>query len=178
MKKIVILIYLVCTMPLLAVAQIAEDQGHAAATDKRQGQIAPPAADSLIDMGMGAECSLPVESMAQPYSRRTYSGMEMQPNDSIHLPVLNMRGQVPSLMSYPYDTWWGMDAWQLHRGLNVNLGASVFASFGKGAPKGGGLCAGTVGDVCHAAQRKALARRGRVDEQCQLGARQIYGCRT
>lgn len=138
-KKIFILIYLVCTMPLLAMAQIAEDRGHTAATDKRQGQIAPPAADSLIDMGRGAECSLPVESMAQPYSRRTYSGMEMLPNDSIHLPVLNMRGQVPSLMSYPYDTWWGMDTWQLHKGLNVNLGASVFAAFGKGAPKGAGF---------------------------------------
>ena len=25
----------------------------------------------------------------------------------------------------PYDTWWGMDTWQLHKGLNVNLGAGT-----------------------------------------------------
>ena len=42
-------------------------------------------------------------------------------------------------MNYPYNTWWGFDTWQLHKGLNVNLGASVFASFGKGAPKGAGF---------------------------------------
>ncbi|MBQ2196179.1 MAG: hypothetical protein II407_04500 [Prevotella sp.] len=34
---------------------------------------------------------------------------------------------------------WGMYNWQLHEGLNVSLGASVFAEFGKHAHKGAGF---------------------------------------
>ena len=92
----------------------------------------------LTDMGREQECSLLPNSSLQPYSRRAYMEPVGAPNDSLHLPALTMQGQVP-LMSYPYDTWWGFDSWQLHRGLNMNLGASVFAAFGKGAPKGAGF---------------------------------------
>lgn len=84
------------------------------------------------------ECNLPIESCPQPLTRRSYIGMSNSEQDSLHLPTLNVLGQTP-IMTYPYDTWWGMDSWQLHKGLNMNLGASVFAAFGKGTPKGAGF---------------------------------------
>ncbi len=95
--------------------------------------------DSLASLPINTECSTTLAgSSLQPYTRRSYIGYAENEQDSLHLPPLNMRGQVP-LMNYPYNTWWGFDTWQLHKGLNVNLGASVFASFGKGAPKGAGF---------------------------------------
>ena len=59
--------------------------------------------------------------------------------DSLYLPLLNRFGQTRSIGIYPL--WWGgWYDWQLHKGLNVNLGASVFAQFGKNAwHKGAGF---------------------------------------
>lgn len=59
-------------------------------------------------------------------------------SDSLHLPVLNQYGQMPYINSYPMH-WGGYYNWLLHEGLNVNIGASVFASFGKHAPHGAGF---------------------------------------
>lgn len=58
--------------------------------------------------------------------------------DTLHLPRLNYRGQVVPLGHYPYfwDGYWG---WDLHEGLNVSLGASVMAQFGKHARSGAGF---------------------------------------
>lgn len=99
-------------------------------------------ADSLTDVGTMtevSECSLPETSVSKPYSRRSYYGEPYSiATDSLHLPILTMRGQMP-LMSCPYASLWGLDTWQLHPGLNVSLGASVFASFGKNAPHGAGF---------------------------------------
>ena len=61
--------------------------------------------------------------------------------DSLHLPLLNSLGQVSSfnyLGIYPLH-WGGWSNWQLHKGLNVSLGASVFAEFGKHARHGAGF---------------------------------------
>ena len=58
--------------------------------------------------------------------------------DSLHLPVLNSFGQVPYIGMYPLG-WGGMYNWDLHEGLNVSLGASAFAAFGKHAPRGAGF---------------------------------------
>lgn len=49
--------------------------------------------------------------------------------DSLMLPRLNMYGQ-SLISSYPFYGSGFMD-WRLHKGLNVNIGASVFAVFGK-----------------------------------------------
>lgn len=57
--------------------------------------------------------------------------------DSLHLPRLNSLGKVP-ISLYPLS-WGGLYSWDLHEGLNVNIGASVFASFGKHAPHGAGF---------------------------------------
>lgn len=98
--------------------------------------------DSLTDISRmtgTAECSLPENIESKPYSRRSYYGEPYSTiADSLHLPMLTLRGQMP-LMSCPYASWWGLDTWQLHTGLNLNFGASVFASFGKNAPHGAGF---------------------------------------
>lgn len=95
-------------------------------------------ADSLASLEMNKDCILPPSVGPQPYARTEYLDRGRQDADTLNLPTLNMKGQVP-LMTYPYDGWWGFNNWTLHKGLNVNLGASVFAAFGKGAPKGAGF---------------------------------------
>jgi len=57
-----------------------------------------------------------------------------QRHDSLHLPLLNGYGQMP-VSIYPVG-WAGFYDWQLHEGLNVNLGLSVTGSFGKGSSHG------------------------------------------
>lgn len=94
--------------------------------------------DSVTDVMVNGNCSLPAGSAPRPLMRSRYCVADFADVDSLHLPPLNMRGQMP-LMAYPYDGWWGMDTWNLHRGLNVNLGLSVFASFGKNAPREAGF---------------------------------------
>lgn len=95
-------------------------------------------ADSLASLEMNKDCILPPSVGPQPCARTEYLDRGRQDADTLNLPTLNMKGQVP-LMTYPYDGWWGVNNWTLHKGLNVNLGASVFAAFGKGAPKGAGF---------------------------------------
>ena len=57
-----------------------------------------------------------------------YRGEALAPEDTLHLPLLNRLGQTYINM-YPYD-WFG---------LNVSLGASVFATFGDSPWKGAGF---------------------------------------
>lgn len=62
---------------------------------------------------------------------RRYEGMELR-SDALSLPEVNYLGQArPALLSPMH--WGGWYGWQLHQGLNVSLGASVFAQFGKNA---------------------------------------------
>lgn len=78
-----------------------------------------------------AEC--PDESVLE----RASSDDQALVDDSLHLPVLDSFGQIP-LSIYP-STWAGMYDWDLHEGFNMNIGASVFACFGKNAPAGAGF---------------------------------------
>lgn len=57
--------------------------------------------------------------------------------DSLHLPELDYNGRVPNMRSWysPYYGY-GFGGWELHSGLNVNLGVSAFTSFGKHAFSG------------------------------------------
>lgn len=58
--------------------------------------------------------------------------------DSLHLPALDHNGQPETIGRYPTD-FGGWYDWGLHKGLNVQVGASVFAQFGKGAHHGAGF---------------------------------------
>lgn len=82
--------------------------------------------------------------VAQPELSSAIDG-NLEVQDSLHLPLLNGLGQVPTrgYLGYCYSLplWggpgWGF--WNLHEGLNVSLGASVFAEFGKHARHGAGF---------------------------------------
>ncbi len=64
----------------------------------------------------------------------------MVPDTTLHLPTLNNYGQMPRYInSWTMNNFMGYHNWDLHKGLNMNLGASVFAGFGDGAPSGAGF---------------------------------------
>lgn len=63
----------------------------------------------------------------------------LQPSDSLHLPALNYNGQIPPRHFYPYAFNHHWNHWELHKGLNVSLGASVFTTFGKHTYHGTGF---------------------------------------
>lgn len=65
-------------------------------------------------------------------------GLFYQHRDSLHLPLLSPRGHVMPIGMYPLSLG-GWYWWDLHKGLNVNIGASVFAQFGKHARHGAGF---------------------------------------
>lgn len=71
------------------------------------------------------------------YTYGGYHGEPLAASDSLHLPMLDSFGRTHINM-YPYS-WYGLYDWQLHKGLNLNLGASVFASFGDSPWKGVGF---------------------------------------
>ena len=78
---------------------------------------------------------------ARPIYQPDYTYPAIESLDTLHLPRLNSHGQVMPIM-HPlwYGSFWGgWNSWGLHEGLNVSLGASVFAQFGKGAHGGAGF---------------------------------------
>lgn len=77
------------------------------------------------------------EGATDMYVYDGYHGEPLPQTDSLHLPAFDSLGRMYVNM-YPLD-WCGAYNWDLHKGLNVNLGASVFASFGKGAWRGSGF---------------------------------------
>lgn len=77
------------------------------------------------------------DAQTDMYVYDDYRGEPLEPADTLRLPMLNRFGQAYVGM-YPYD-WFGMYDWQLHKGLNVSLGASVFATFGDSPWKGAGF---------------------------------------
>lgn len=57
------------------------------------------------------------------------------PLDSLQLPVLDMQGR--PYIAHNWNMWsWGSmgmwQPWQVHKGMNLSLGASVFSTFGSG----------------------------------------------
>lgn len=85
---------------------------------------------------------MPIESdngrAIQPVGGSYTEGLQYAPADTLNLPTLNSYGQMRPIGLYPLG-WMGYYNWDLHQGLNVNIGASVFAAFGKHAPSGAGF---------------------------------------
>ncbi len=68
------------------------------------------------------------------------------PDSALHLPPLNSLGQMQYINRWPMnDGLAGYHDWDLHRGLNMSLGASVFTSLSKYAPSGAGLAQNVSG---------------------------------
>lgn len=76
------------------------------------------------------------------YARRLAEDRAQQQQIDQNLPMIDENGQAITNndLYYPYwDYGWGWNSWRLHKGLNVNIGASVFANFGDGFGHGAGF---------------------------------------
>jgi len=68
------------------------------------------------------------------------------PDTALSLPPLNSLGQMHYINRWPMSySLTGYHNWDLHSGLNVSLGASVFTGFGKHAPSGAGFAQNVSG---------------------------------
>lgn len=68
------------------------------------------------------------------------------PDTTLHLPSLNNLGQMHYINRWPMSySLAGYQNWDLHQGLNMSLGASVFAGFCKYAPSGAGFAQNVSG---------------------------------
>ncbi len=64
----------------------------------------------------------------------------MVPDSALHLPTLNNIGQMPSYINrWTMSHFMGYHDWDLHKGMNISLGASVFAGLGGHTPSGAGF---------------------------------------
>jgi len=62
------------------------------------------------------------------------------PDSTLHLPTLNSYGQMPSYINrWTISNFMGYYNWDLHKGMNISLGASVFAGLGSNTPSGAGF---------------------------------------
>ena len=100
-----------------------------------KAQTEPSAAVPQEDINGGS----PVPSLTAEPVGDLRSSIDSLPNDSLHLPRLNWRGQMPYSV-YPYWGWMSVPGyWTLHEGLNMSLSASVFASWGDSKYQGTGF---------------------------------------
>lgn len=72
------------------------------------------------------------------YARLLAEQREQEQIDQ-NLPLVTDNGQVVTPNDYRLPYYWEWNGWRLHKGLNVNLGASVFANFGGGHGHGAGF---------------------------------------
>ena len=121
---------------LILILAIMASYGAACAQELRGGTI--PADSSAVTADAPEQQIIGrADAPTHIYTYGGYRGEPVQAADSLHLPVLDSFGRTYINM-YPYS-WYGMSDWQLHKGLNLNLGASVFASFGDSPWKGVGF---------------------------------------
>ena len=106
------------------------------------GTIKPHFDDSVLQRIMptryGGKSRLWHEQVAGEDAVAPQTATLAQRQDSLSLPSVNQYGQPEAINRYPL-AFAGWNSWALHPGLNVQLGASVFAEFGKGAHSGAGF---------------------------------------
>ncbi len=125
------------TLTVMALLAFASAHAQYGPDVKKTVNNAPTAATD-IDPTIAGE--MQPTSISHDYATSGWHDMIMPDShtDSLHLPSLNHRGQVSPIGMYPF-AFCGWYNWQLHKGLNLNLGASVFAQFGKNARHGTGF---------------------------------------
>lgn len=126
-------ILLLLTMPTLAAAQ--EPYRHHNDNDGSMAQ--PRFDDSALQRIMPTRFGGRSRKWREEALAKEVEHME-QHQDSLNFPPLNQYGQPETIGRYPI-AFSGWSNWALHRGLNVQLGASVFTQFGKGARGGAGF---------------------------------------
>lgn len=74
------------------------------------------------------------------YARRLAEEQAEQYQIDTNLPFVDENGQTVTNTDMIFPYWgWGPSRWRLHKGLNVNVGTSVFANFGDGYGHGVGF---------------------------------------
>lgn len=76
------------------------------------------------------------------YARQWEKDKEEQEQIDYNLPSVDENGQVVTPADdyyYPFWGGWGFNRWRLHKGLNVNIGASAFVTSGNGWGTHGGF---------------------------------------
>lgn len=110
---------LICVMYAFCATAVAQEVGEDAYIRD---------SSAVVDLRPAVELIGGSDRPTDMYVYDGYRGEALTPVDSLHLPVMNQYGQTYINM-YPFD-WMGFYDWQLHKGLNVSLGASVFGTFG------------------------------------------------
>jgi hypothetical protein len=102
--------------------------------------------DTIKVVEAEAPAMVPADTYNAAFSIRQYAAGELPrvasypfllAADSLHLPAFTHDGHV-LVGRYPFYRY-GWSTWDLHQGLNVSVGASVFAQFGKHAHGGVGF---------------------------------------
>lgn len=57
--------------------------------------------------------------------------IQMPQLTTLNIPTLTSMGTMPTLRWYPF-MWSGWNSWDVHQGLNAQIGASIFSTFGSG----------------------------------------------
>lgn len=134
-------VLLACTT-VFAAAQ-TDGNRHGTAPDIERNAATPQIHEEGIG-GSDAIASRFDDSALQRIMPTRYGGRSRQlmqqeeHTDSLNLPEMNQYGQPQNISRYPLG-FGGWYSWGLHKGLNVQLGASVFTQFGKGARHGAGF---------------------------------------
>lgn len=124
MKRNLLIIIFVAISSLFAIAQDIETKRLA------KDSIG----NSLVGKPIDSDAGRTIQPVVGSYGEE----LQYAPADTLHLPTLNSYGQMRPIGLYPLG-WMGYYNWDLHQGLNVNIGASVFAAFGKHTPSGAGF---------------------------------------
>ncbi|MCD8291159.1 MAG: hypothetical protein LUC91_06620 [Prevotella sp.] len=136
--KRMLFIMMICFLPYAMNAQ--DDKTVAAESEARDDfqpemitTISSPTTAEAVDMDM-YERTL---NKDVEIDNNIESGISPAIQDTLHIPLLNRYGQT-AIGMYPMN-WDGWYDWELHKGLNVNIGISAFATFGKKSWRGTGF---------------------------------------
>lgn len=137
MTRHTILLLALMAYALAAAAQTDNDNRPAA--DMQPAAMAVKAASARAALSGAADADAPAADFTdRAMLPSVYTDPAQAAADSLHLPPLTMRGEVQPVLLQPLY-WGGWNRWDLHKGMNVSLGASVFAEFGKHARSGAGF---------------------------------------
>lgn len=141
-RKMLLMMAAIAFSATLATAQTTEKHGNGGSDIEREA--ATPQMSEADAYGADGMASRFDDSALQRMMPTRWGGRSRQyarkeeHTDSLNLPALNQYGQPETIGRYPMG-FAGWNSWGLHKGLNAQIGASVFTQFGRGAHHGVGF---------------------------------------
>lgn len=131
------IVYLCCMMKkhLLVTIICCAVAGTAFAQKERKQNVRRTAENAVVEQPKLVD-SIVVDTLHKLVT--PVVAVEPTIDGAMALPSLTLNGQIEPLGYRPWF-WAGWQRWDLHPGLNLSLGASVFAQFGKHARHGAGF---------------------------------------